>query len=187
MSNYPYIIAGFPDLLLEFGKYPVDPASVVAEVKGQLSEEDCTLVDWLVFGLDGSHLTPHFYRKIRQTRCRFLKEWFAFDRKVRLAKVAYLEDRPVEDDFPECEKAVRIFERHDLLDREKQLDRLYWDKASELVDFDIFDIDVILSLLVRLHIAARWNKLDQETGKRLLKQLVEEVTGTFKGINAEQI
>ncbi len=187
MSNYPYIIASFPDLLLDFGKYPVDPEAVVAEVKSRLSGKDCALVDWLEFGWDGSHLTPHFYRNIRQTRCRFLEEWFAFDRKMRLAKVAYLEGRPVEEEFEECDKALMIFQRDNLFEREKLLDRLYWNKAAELVQFNVFDIDVILSLLVRLHIAARWDKLDPEAGKRLFKQLVGEVTGTFKGINAEQI
>ena len=187
MSNYPYIIAGFPDLLLEFGKYPVDPAAVVAEVKSHLSEKDCALVDWLEFGCDGNHLTPHFYRNIRQTRCRFLAEWFDFDRKMRLSKVAYLEGRPVEEEFTECDKAIQVFQIGNLIERERLLDRLYWNKAAELVQFDVFDIDIILSLLVRLHIAARWNKLDPEAGKSLFKQLVGEVTGTFKGINAEQI
>ena len=186
MSNYPYIIAGFPDLLLEFGKFPVDPATVVAEVKGQLSQADCALVDWLEYGLEGSHLTPHFYRNIRKTRCRFLTEWFDFDRKMRLAKVAYLEGRAVEEDFPECDKAVHIFQKDNLFEREKLIDRLYWNKAAELVDFDIFDIDVILSLLVRLHIAARWDKLDPAAGAQLFQQLVGEVRGTFQGINAEQ-
>ena len=187
MANYPYIIASFPDMVLDFEQHPVDEQHVIAEVKGLLSEKDGKLVDWLEFGLEGTHLKPHFYRNIRQTRCRFLEEWFAFDRKMRLAKVAYLEGRPVEEEFEECDKALMIFQRDNLFEREKLLDRLYWNKAAELVQFNVFDIDVILSLLVRLHIAARWDKLDPEAGKRLFKQLVGEVTGTFKGINAEQI
>ncbi|MBR5018397.1 MAG: DUF2764 family protein [Bacteroidales bacterium] len=187
MANYPYIIASFPDLLLDFEQHPVDVAAVVAEVKSQLSDSDCKLVDWLEFGLDGSHLTPHFYRSIRQTRNRFLIGWFDFDRKLRLAKVAHLEGKPVMEDFPEVDKAHIIFKVSDLYQREKLLDRLGWNKASELVDFDIFTIDTILSLILRLHIVARWNRLDPEAGARLFKQLVDEVRGTFQGINPEQI
>ena len=187
MANYPYIIASFPDLLLDFEQHPVDVAAVVAEVKGHLSENDCKLVDWLEFGLDGSHLTPHFYRNIRQTRNHFLIGWFGFDRKLRLAKVAHLECKPVMEDFPELDKAQIIFKVSDLFQREKLLDRLGWNKASELVDFDIFTIDTILSLILRLHIVARWNRLDPEAGARLFKQLVDEVRGTFQGINPEQI
>ena len=68
MANYPYIIASFPDLLLDFEQHPLDVAATVAEVKGQLSEKDGKLVDWLEFGLEGSHLTPHFYRGVQETR-----------------------------------------------------------------------------------------------------------------------
>ena len=187
MSNYPYIIAGFPDLPLDFEKHPVDADAVIAEVKGQLSESDSRLVDWLEYGLEGSHLTPHFYRNIRQTRCRFLIEWFDFDRKMRLAKVAHLEGKPVQEDFPELDKAEILFKVEDIFQREKLLDRLCWNKAAELVDFDILNIHSILSLLVRLHIVSRWNRLDPATGAALFKQLVGEVRGTFQGIQPEQI
>ena len=74
MANYPYIIASFPDLLLDFEQHPIDEEAVIAEVKGLLSEKDGKLVDWLEFGLDGDHLKPHFYRNIRQTRNVFLTE-----------------------------------------------------------------------------------------------------------------
>ena len=185
MANYPYIIASFPDLLLDFERHPVDPEAVVAEVKGQLSEKDAHLVDWLAYGLDGNHLNAHFYRGVRQTGCRFLLDWFDFDRKLRLAKVDHLEGRPVREEFPEQDKAAIIFQVKDLFQREKLLDNLAWNKAAELVQFDIFNINTILSLLVRLHIADRWNKLDPAVGGRLFKQLVDEVRGTFQGINAE--
>ena len=187
MANYPYIIASFPDLLLDFEQHPLDVAATVAEVKGQLSEKDCKLVDWLEFGFDGSHLTPHFYRGIRQTGNRFLTHWFDFDRKLRLAKVAYLAGEPVREEFPELDKAEIIFKVEDLFQREKLLDRLVWNKAVELVDFDIFTIDTILSLIAQLHIVARWNRLDPETGAKMFRKLVDEVRGTFQGINAEQL
>lgn len=187
MANYPYIIASFPDLLLDFDRHALDVDAVIAEVKGQLSEKDGKLVDWLLFGLDGSHLRPHFYRNINQTRCRFLIDWFDFDRKLRLAKVAHLEGKPVQEEFPDQDKADIIFKVENLTQREKLIDRLLWDKAVELVAFDIFTIDIILSLLVRLHLVARWNRLDPKAGAALFQQLVSEVRGTFHGINAEQL
>ena len=187
MANYPYIIASFPDLLLDFEQHPLDASATVAEVKGLLSEKDGKLVDWLEFGLDGSHLTPHFYRNIRQTGNQFLTQWFDFDRKLRLAKVAHLEGKPVQEEFPELDKAEIIFKVEDILQREKLLDRIFWNKAAELVDFDIFTIDTILSLITRLHILARWNRLDPQTGAAMFRRLVDEVRGTFQGINEENI
>lgn len=187
MTNFPYIIASFPDLPVDIERHPVDVEAVIGEVKGQLSEKDARLVDWLESGLDGSHLSSHFYRNIRQTGNRFLTEWFEFDRLLRLAKVDFLEGNPYREEFPELDKAEIVFSVKDLLDREKLLDRLYWNKAVELVQFDIFTIDTVLSLLVRLHIIARWNRLDPAAGAKLFKQLVDEVRGTFQGINPEQI
>jgi hypothetical protein len=187
MANYPYIIASFPDLLLESEHKQFDSEAVLAEVKSQLSDKDCQLVDWLEFGLDESHLGRHFYRKVQQCPNRFLAEWFEFDRKLRLAKVAYLENEPFSEPFPELDKAELVFNVNDLYQRERLYDRLCWNKAVELVEFDIFTLDTILSLLVRLHIAARWKRLDPETGKQLFAQLVSEVRGTFQGINAEQL
>ncbi|MDT3366708.1 MAG: DUF2764 domain-containing protein [Bacteroidota bacterium] len=187
MANYPYIIASFPDMVLDYERHPVDEKAVVAEVKGLLSESDGKLVDWLEFGLEGTKLKPHFYRGIRNTGCRFLVDWFDYDRHLRLAKVDYLENKPYQVDFPELEKAAIIFQMDNLAQREKLLDRLNWDKAAELVEFDVFSIDMILSLLVRLHIATRWSRLDPKAGASLFQQFVDEVRGTFQGINAEQL
>ncbi|MCR5709795.1 MAG: DUF2764 domain-containing protein [Bacteroidales bacterium] len=187
MADYPYIIASFPDLLPDFSRQALDEAAVVAGIKERLSENECKTVDLLEFGLDGKNLTNHFYRTVRQSDSRFIREWFDFDKKLRLAKVAHLENRPVEEEFDEQDKAAIIFRIADLIQREKLLDKLCWTKAEELTQFNIFDLDLLLSMLVRLHIAARWSSLDPETGKKLFRKLVDEVRGSFQGINAEQI
>lgn len=187
MNNYPYVISSFPDLLLDFERHPLDPAAVIREVKSQLSDKDAQLVNWLEYGMDGRHLSRHFYRSIRQSHNDFLTAWFEFDRKMRISKVAFLDGQPFPEEFPELEKAEIIFKVDDLFQREKLLDNLSWNKAAELVEFDVLDLNIILSLLVRLHIVARWNRLDPSTGGQMFQQLVGEVRGTFKGINAEQL
>ena len=112
------------------------------------------------------------------------KLWHQLDLGIRSTEDII---REFEEEFPELDKAEIIFKVNDLFQREKLLDRLCWNKAAELVDFDILSIDTILSLLVRLHIADRWNRLDPKTGAVLFKQLVSEVRGTFQGINPDQL
>lgn len=184
MANYHYIIASFPDLLLDFESRSLDRQAVVEEVKSQLSASDCELVDLLEFGLEGKNLSSHFYRLVRKSGCSFLKGYFSFDREVREAKVAFLDGKPSESTSDNYGRFQAIFSESNLIEREKRLDGMMWDKAEELVLFEIFNINTILSLLTRLSIASRWAALDQASGKKLFKQLVDEVRGTFQGINS---
>lgn len=187
MANYHYIIACFPDLLLDYESRGLNPQSVVDEVKSQLSADDCTLVDLLEFGLDGKNLNSHFYRLVEKSGCKFLREYFSFDREIRNAKVAFLEGKPFESELYDADRLQAIFSESNLIEREKKLDRMAWDMAESLSQFEIFNINTILSLLTRLSIASRWAALDQVAGKRLFKELVDEVRGTFKGINNTEI
>ena len=132
MANYPYIIASFPDLLLDYERHALNVEAVVDEVKSQLSEKDGKLVDWLTFGMEGSHLTPHFYRNIRQTRCHFLIDWFGFDRKLRLAKVAFLEGKPVQEEFDETTTHIRQLLKTKLIDLDLSVRALNCLKAAEV-------------------------------------------------------
>jgi hypothetical protein len=57
-----------------------------------------------------------------------------------------------------------------------------WEKISSLTLFNYFDITVILAFITKLNIVARWFKLDEQTGREMFKKLVDEVRGTFKGV-----
>ena len=52
------------------------------------------------------------------------------------------------------------------------------------VDVD-FNVNVLLCYLVKLHILERWYVLDPEKGAALFKSLVDEVRGTFGGIDMQ--
>jgi hypothetical protein len=70
----------------------------------------------------------------------------------------------------------------DILSRERGIDDLMWEKIDALTLFNYFDIDVILAFITKLNIVARWFKLDELTGREMFKRLVDEVRGTFKGV-----
>ena len=57
-----------------------------------------------------------------------------------------------------------------------------WEKISSLTLFNYFDINVILAFITKLNIVARWFRLDEQTGREMFKKLVDEVRGTFKGV-----
>ncbi len=43
-------------------------------------------------------------------------------------------------------------------------------------------MNVILSFILKLHIIDRWHILDEQTGREMFRKLVDEVRGTFKGV-----
>ena len=86
-------------------------------------------------------------------------------------------------EFEEKDRLGEILSGKDLLEREKGIDDLVWDKINSLTVFNYFDIDAILGYVAKLSIADRWLRLDPAAGREKFAKLVAEVKGTFKGIN----
>ena len=89
-------------------------------------------------------------------------------------------------EFEEQLAVQNALELGDLLSREKALDDVVWDKVNKLETFHYFDLTAVLAYVSKLHIVNRWLALDSERGRALFKQLVNEVRGTFKGVNYQE-
>ena len=195
MNNYEYIISSLPAISLDwkFG----DGASFdtyVGWIKSQLSGSDIKVVDRLLDGFKDDNLNQEFYEAAIKDSDRFLKEYFTFDLNVRNGKARFLNkafERPLDQDtiklntgeFAEGPRLEEALNAPDLLSRERGLDSLMWDKINEITTFNYFDLDAILGFIARLHIIGRWFALDEKTGREMFIRLVDEVRGTFKGVN----
>ena len=204
MANYEYIIASLPDITTGWKFTDNGPQYYIEEITGQCSKKDNELIEFLLSGHKDDNLNEDFYIKAITHKNRFIREYFTFDLNVRNAKVRYLNKalgRPADKDmmsFPETapEKVLEavaaefeesaalesVLNSEDILTRERGLDDLMWDKISSLTIFNYFDIEVILGFIAKLNIVARWYKLDEQTGREMFKRLVDEVRGTFKGV-----
>lgn len=197
MNNYEYIISSLPAISLDwkFGE-GASFETYVDWIKSQLSEADIKVVDRLLDGYKDENLTREFYEAALKDGNRFLKEYYTFDLNVRNGKARFLNkafERPLDQDtikletgeFPEGPKIEEALNAPDLLSRERGLDSLMWDKINEITTFDYFDLEAILGFIARLHIIGRWFALDEKTGREMFRRLVDEVRGTFKGVNYE--
>lgn len=197
MNNYEYIISSLPAISLDwkFGE-GASFETYVDWIKSQLSEADIKVVDRLLDGYKDENLTREFYEAALKDGNRFLKEYYTFDLNVRNGKARFLNkafERPLDQDtikletgeFPEGPKLEEALNAPDLLSRERGLDSLMWDKINEITTFDYFDLEAILGFIARLHIIGRWFALDEKTGREMFRRLVDEVRGTFKGVNYE--
>lgn len=197
MNNYEYIISSLPAISLDwkFGE-GASFETYVDWIKSQLSEADIKVVDRLLDGYKDENLTREFYEAALKDGNRFLKEYYTFDLNVRNGKARFLNkafERPLDQDtikletgeFPEGPRLEEALNAPDLLSREHGLDSLMWDKINEITTFDYFDLEAILGFIARLHIIGRWFALDEKTGREMFRRLVDEVRGTFKGVNYE--
>lgn len=205
MSNYVYIIAGLPDFTPDWKQGDKSLDEILNQVRELLSEKDNEVLDFIAKGFDKDQIGLEFYKEALAHRIGFIREFFRFDFDVRNQKVRYLNNalgrapekdvlkltdpeaeedglEPEEPEFKESAKLQTILEKNDILSRERGIDDLYWDKIDELTLFDYLNFDKVLGIVVKMMIIRRWLVLDEETGRAMFKKLVDEVRGTFKGV-----
>lgn len=144
-----------------------------------------------------------YYDACETEGCRFLRDWSAFDRTLRnvaAAIAARAAGRAVEEvtvgggevaeqlqrssaadfglrgELPYIDAVIAaVNDEGNLLDKEHKIDLIRWDESEQLSAFDYFDIDAILSYLVRINIVARWTRLDPARGREMFRRLIERL------------
>ena len=205
MSNYVYIIAGLPDFTPDWRQGEKSLDGYLEQMRELLSEKDNETISFIIKGFDKDQIGFDFYKEALAHRIGFIREFFQFDQNVRNQKVRYLNHalgrdadkdilsmrdpeaeetglEPEEPEFKESARLQSILEGNDILSRERGIDDLYWDKIDELTLFDYLNFDKILGVMAKMMIIRRWLILDEETGRAMFKKLVDEVRGTFKGV-----
>ena len=195
MNNYEYIVASLPVIASDY-RGPLDTDAIISEIRSQLSPKDEAVLDTLLKGFDSDSLDAEFYRTALASKNRFIAGYFGYDLGVRNCRVAYLnkalgrpegqdllvldEDEPRE--FEDLEKVNAVLEGSDILERERGLDDIMWERIDELTLMEVFTLDQILGFVAKLQIVARWLRLDPQTGRELFRQLVEEIRNNKKSI-----
>ena len=204
MANYEYIVASLPDITTGWKFGEKGPEDYIEEILSLCSDKDRELVGFFLEGYQDENLGAEFYAKALTHDDAFIRNFFLFDMNVRNAKVQYLNKalgRPagkdvltfpeetdqrvldaVSEEFEEASELETVLNLGDILSRERGIDDLVWEKVDSLTTFNYFDIDAILGFIAKLNIVARWFKLDEQTGREMFKKLVDEVRGTFKGV-----
>lgn len=146
-----------------------------------------------------------YYDACRRSRSRFLRAWSEFDstlRNVMAALAARAASRPVEEvvvgggdvaeqlqrssaadfglrgELPFIDSVIAAMnDEANLMEKERKIDLVRWEEASELATFDYFNINAILSYLVRINIVARWARLDAARGREMFNRLLAELDG----------
>ena len=144
-----------------------------------------------------------YYATLAESKSRFLKGWGEFDRTLRniSAAVAAREaGRQVKDvlvgggdvveqlsrssaadfglrgELPYIDAVISaITDEPNIVEKERKIDAIRWAEAEEIAVFDYFDINYILSYLVKVNIVARWTLLSPEVGRQMLNRFIESL------------
>ncbi len=198
MGNYHYIIAGLPDLVLSSENKNFSYDTIRENIIQSCSKSDLRWIEWLEFGDKEENLNAHFYRVALACKNKFIRSYYALDLEIRNRKVDFLSKRdsdgqqyrvtpsgysPIEVDQDQAELLNEIFSNENIIEKEKMLDKFKWDYINNINRYGEFNISVILAFLAKGKLIDRWSKLDKEAGQELFKRLVDEVRGTFNGID----
>ncbi|MCL2098613.1 MAG: DUF2764 domain-containing protein [Bacteroidales bacterium] len=185
---YPYLVAGLPDITFKESK-AFDYAHICQRLQEHLIGSDGRLLRLLLIGLQPYRQTPYWYSTAAKSDCRFIQEYFDYDRLLRNAQaVAAAKKMKVEpydyligdyDPTTLPEEFVQVLDKPDILAREEEIDKLRWQKANEITALNYLDIDYLLAYVTKAAIIDRWLKLDKTKGEAFFKLLVSEVRGTF--------
>ena len=144
-----------------------------------------------------------YYDGCNRSKCKFIREWAAFDctlRNVAAAAVARAIDRQIDQVTVGGGEIVKQLQRssaadfglrgelsyldaviaavndeQNLVEKEHKIDLIRWEQAGELIPFDYFNINAILSYLTKINIVARWALLDPKRGREMLDRIMSEL------------
>ncbi len=145
-----------------------------------------------------------YYAECAKSSCSFLRKWADTDRNLRnilTAVVARNKGIAVEDavvgdgyivdqitkssaadfglrgELPYMDSLISaINDEANMVEKEHKIDLIRWDESTELLNFDYFNINMIMSYLVKVNIVARWAMLDPKRGRELFEAMVSDLS-----------
>jgi hypothetical protein len=186
---YPYLVAGLPELMFKTDIKGFDYGRICLQLQEHLNGSDVQRLRLLLMGLEPHRQTPYLYAAAAKNPCRYIQEYFDYDRLLRNAQAVAAAKKMniAPDDYivgeynPAAlsEEITQVVAKSDILTREEQLDKLRWQKVNEITVFNYLDIEYLLAYVTKAAIVDRWIKLDKTKGEAFFKLLVSEVRGTF--------
>jgi hypothetical protein len=149
-----------------------------------------------------------YYAECAKAKSGFLRAWSRFDRNLRnviAAHTARGKQMPVVDALVGSDDIVLSLTRSSAADfglkgeleyidnllstlndqdnivaKERTIDQIRWNKSDELAEMDYFNMNYILSYLVKVNLIHRWMSLDEPTGRAMYDRLVSSMSATDK-------
>lgn len=190
--------------VLDERNYSLLPANVAKTVKNYVEANDEERDEEVTLDASFERaIFEAYYRDLAASKVSFLNAWGAFDRNLRniAAAIAAREaSRVVADvvvgdgdiveqlkrssaadfglrgELPYVDSVIAaVSDEKNIVEKERKIDAIRWAEAESITVFDFFNINFILSYLVKVNIVARWTLLSPEVGREMLNRLIKEL------------
>lgn len=190
--------------VFEDRRYSLLPRRVAETVKLYVEADDEDRDEEIVLDASFERaIFEAYYRDLAESSSSFLNAWGAFDRNLRniAAAIAAREaGRAVADvtvgdgdiveqlkrssaadfglrgELPYVDSVIAaVSDEKNIVEKERKIDAIRWAEAESITCFDFFNINYILSYLVKVNIVARWTLLSPEVGREMLNRLIKEL------------
>jgi hypothetical protein len=149
-----------------------------------------------------------YYAECAVAKSGFLRAWSRFDRNLRNVVAAHTargKQMPVVDALVGSDDIVLSLGRSsaadfglkgeleyidnllsalgdevNIIEKERTIDLIRWNKSDELAEADYFNMNFILSYLVKVNLVHRWMTLDVQTGRQMYEKLVSSMSADEK-------
>jgi hypothetical protein len=156
-------------------------------------------------------LSELYYDSITNTKNGFINSWYKFERDLNNFLTAFscrnneisipnqligsgelndkltkssARDFGITDELEYVEKILKVVEDSDIINQEKGLDQIKWEKLDADSFFHYFSLEKLFVFMIKLSIAERWMNLDKDTGLQLFEELLKNL-GTSNKFSEE--
>lgn len=125
-------------------------------------------------------LLAAFYRACEASSSGFLRRWADADRTMRnVVAGADFAVGELSEEYKESSwwaAMDEVLTTKDFVEREHKMDGVRWEVSDELATGHYFDLDAVLSYIVKLNILQRWAYLNKQTGRDRFGAMVKKFT-----------
>lgn len=154
-----------------------------------------------------NQLLSLFYDEVLQDKNEFIRNWYELDYNVKniltgvlckkhkmsletqiignndiakTIKASQSSDLGLTGIVDYIEDIINIAQNSDAIEREKAIDVFKWNYLNEMIFFEYFTIDRILTFVIKTNMIERWLKIDTQYGNELFGMLQKELKSSFK-------
>ena len=136
------------------------------------------LINWLHFERNLTNMEVAL--NVRNHHLSMEKELVGDDVVVETLMSVKAKDFGMGQDYEYINTLINAYENTHLVERERLIDQLKWNKLQEFTSFYFFTVELALAYFIKLRILDRWAKLSKEEGRKVFNNIINKLQNSYE-------